>query len=214
LSVPAAMYVFAALAGVALGSADDRRPKLYGPTKIATSLSLLFVVGLPENRFATAIFVGLIFSAFGDVALLFKDRTRPFLTGVVFFLVAHAAYAAAFVSGVGSFSVVAAAIGAALAAAASLLILRQIWSNVSKTLRGPFLVYGAAISTMCGCAAAFFAGSAPGPIRTLVLAGAVLFYLGDSALALNHFGKRLRYGQTISMAFYWSGQLAFALATG
>jgi uncharacterized membrane protein YhhN len=212
LSTTIAVSVFAALALVALAATNGRSPRLYALAKPATTISLFLVTGWPGADFSIAVVVALVFSLFGDIALLRIDSTRHFLAGVGFFFVAHVALTYAFLFGGGAGWAVGVGVAGLLALGVSLATLRHIWPHVAVRMRVPFLIYGAAITIMFSSACAVYAGPWSADLRSAVLAGAILFYLGDMTLALNQFGTPLPQGQTISMALYWSGQLAFALA--
>lgn len=207
-----ALVVFAILAVVGLISAEDRGPRTYAIAKPLTTLSLLLVTGWPAGGFGTAIVAGLVLSVVGDIALLRQQEPRYFVVGLGAFLLAHLAYAAAFLGPGGARVSAAMGLGIVLAAIGAGALLRHIWSGVGAGLKVPVVAYGVVISGMVGAASAFFAGTSPVDVRAAALAGAVLFYFGDTLLALGLFGKPFPLRQTASMALYWAGQLGFALA--
>jgi hypothetical protein len=42
--------------------------------------------------------------------------------------------------------------------------------------------------------------------------GAACFYVGDAALAIDQFHRRIRYAPLLTLGVYWLGQLGIALA--
>lgn len=198
---------FAVLAAIALVCADGRRPRVFAAVKPTATLCLL-LVAWSWSSFGLAIQVGLTLSAVGDAALNRKGEKAYLLVGIGLFMLAHGAYVTAFLSGAGSRLTPGAIAITAAAAAGAGVLLRALWSAIPPALRPPCVVYGLLIAATVGAA-----GTVPAATGNVLLAGAVLFYFGDVALALSLFGRPFPYSQTTSMFLYWSGQLGFALAT-
>jgi uncharacterized membrane protein YhhN len=186
----------ALLVGVSAG-----RPRLFAAGKLTCStgfvgLALALGVGTP---YARIVLVGLLLSALGDLLLL-SARPRPFLGGLVAFLLAHAAYATAFSrAGTGAPWV------AALLALAALLVLRWLWPHLGS-MRAPVVVYCAAISAMLWLAL--------GQPAVGVRVGAALFYLSDLAVARQRFVAQEDRNQLVGLPLYFAGQYLIALSVG
>jgi uncharacterized membrane protein YhhN len=160
--------------------------------------------GLRSN-YGRLILLGLIFSWFGDAALIGESQSR-FLVGLGAFLLAHIAYIAAFV--VLGISVKWAIVAAPPVAVAAIAVTLWLASHVSQELVIPVHVYTAAISLMV--LGAF--GTRGRGATVLVLAGAILFFLSDLSVAA------LRLVQTeiptyiLGLPLYYAGQVCLALS--
>jgi uncharacterized membrane protein YhhN len=200
--------LFLVSAGFAVYGSETRHPWLLLLTKPLTTALLFLVAGWPDERFGVLIWLGILLSLWGDVALL-RDSSRAFLVGLVLFLGAHLCYIGAFV-GVGrpsaSLIVVVLAVGAA-----TLLLLRRLWPRVGS-LRAAVLVYGTAISLMVITAFGTRGGDLPAPAWAWAIAGALLFYVSDSSLALNRFDRPIKHASLLTLGVYWLGQLGIALS--
>lgn len=164
----------------------------------ALSLALLAWLRVPELA-GLFLALGLLFSAAGDVALD-RDRGRYFIAGLGFFLVAQLLYTIAFtragLDGTGwplavLFLVYAVVVGFIL------------WPHLAR-LRVPVAVYLVAI-TLMGLAAALRPGS------WLVPAGAALFIVSDSAIALDKFVRPIPASRYLIMGTYYAAQLLITL---
>ena len=173
------------------------------------ALALLSFLEPARNPAYTAgILVGLLLSLGGDVALMFPDNRKAFTVGLGLFLMAHIAYTVVFLM-VGRFS------GADVLSAVLLLIAGVGFYTLIKpnlgTMRIPVIVYIVVISVMVNRAVSVLAGDAfSRPQGLMVVMGAVLFYVSDIMLAASRFWRLWRYNR-ISLAFYYSGQILFAL---
>jgi len=196
---------------LAIVGGETGRKALMRIGKPLATLSLLLVVGLPPwDRFQTLVVVGILFSLAGDIALL-GDGDREFLIGTVAFLVAHVCYIIAFVGAVRPGGAGAYLSPATVAVAvASVTLVALLWPKAG-VMRGPIVVYAAAITTMVASAFACARVLTPGPAAIGVAAGAVLFYLSDASLAWNRFRSRFRHSLLVILATYWLGQIGIAL---
>jgi uncharacterized membrane protein YhhN len=215
VELPFALVIFGALMMVSLLTADGRWSSLFSVTKPTTTLSLLLVVGFPafptDQRFAVLVIGALLLSALGDTALLHQGRGF-FLAGVFLFMLAHLAYTGAFLMGGGAGPLASTALlGLGVVTASSIWLVRRIWPGVSPALRAPVGLYAVAITIMVGSAYVMLAGPWPDRITVAVLSGAVSFYLSDALLAWSRFRHALPNNQTLSLSFYWVGQLGIAL---
>ena len=153
----------------------------------------------------------LALSAAGD-AFLAQDGETPFLAGLASFLAAHLAYVALFVS-VGSGVAILTAQPwrlalALLAAVGAVVLLRRLLPAAGPAMRLPVAVYAAAILAMLWAAA-----TVPAPV---ILAGAVLFVVSDSLLAIGRFllppdSPRQRATGAAVWILYYLAQAAIAL---
>ncbi len=206
-----------AIACAVLVAAERRGPaELRVGAKLAASAAFL-VVGASvagAHPFARWMLVGLGFGAIGDVLLLGRG-SRAFLAGLVAFLLGHLAYiagAAALVP-VGEWPDAAGAY-AALPLAAGGAALAWMWPRLGA-LRVPVIAYAATIAaTVVGAIAAFRADALPAPQRTLLLAGAVLFFVSDLAVARDRFVARGFVNRLWGLPAYYAGQLLIAWAIG
>jgi len=178
-------------------------------TMMVIAVALLsFLEPANTPAYTAGILVGLLLSLGGDVALMFPDNHKAFTVGLGLFLMAHIAYTVVFLM-VGRFS------GADVLSAVLLLIAGVGFYTLIKpnlgTMRIPVIVYIVVISVMVNRAVAVLAGDAFSRTQGLmVVMGAVLFYVSDIMLAASRFWRLWRYNR-ISLAFYYSGQILFAL---
>jgi uncharacterized membrane protein YhhN len=207
--MPAALIVvFLLTAAIAVYARDTGRRGLAAVTKPLTTALLLPIVGWPTSGFEELIVVGILFSLAGDVVLL-RDGNRPFLIGLVLFLVAHVAYIAAF-AGVGHWSWRIVLYGLGMVFITSTMV-RTVWAGAAG-LRGPVIVYAATITAMVVAACATQGGALSEPASRLAILGAGLFYVSDSSLALDRFHRPIRHASVLTLGVYWLGQLGIALA--
>ena len=93
----------------------------------------------------------------------------------------------------------------------SLVLEAKLLPRLARELRVPVGVYGVILTGTVAGAVAWYATGAPPESRRLVLAGALLLYLGDAFYAYHRFVSRVRYGQSFGLLLYWAGQLALVL---
>jgi uncharacterized membrane protein YhhN len=162
---------------------------------------MLFINLKPfENRINTLMLLGLIFSWAGDMVL-----QLTFVPGLILFLLAHLMYLAAFFMTPGE----------------STIFTRRVWLLIPVLLYGaglcfylygdlgdmrlPVIVYAAVILLMLAGALNRFE-KVNSPSYRLVLAGAVLFVLSDSAIAVNKFSLDFDYSGFVIMSTYIAAQ--------
>ncbi|MFI5210536.1 MAG: lysoplasmalogenase [Gemmatimonadales bacterium] len=181
---------------------------LFKPLTIAILLLLAATGTSPHGpRYQLAIVAGLSCSLVGDVMLMLPgDRLVP---GLAAFLVAHLAYLVAFASGIPFGSAPALLIPLLLIGA---LLLRLLWPGLGS-YRGPVLAYTVAILLMVWSALGRNS-VAPGTGALLAAAGAALFMLSDSILALNRFRRPFPGAQVAIMTSYVAAQAMIALSVG
>ena len=212
IEIPAAAEAWVLLTLVALGLhllAERLEWKaLLAPTKLAASTGFLLVAlraGALESSWGLWIFVGLCLSWVGDACLLSRSRST-FLLGLVAFLLGHVAYCVAFVRyGISpGFAVL---VGGPLALVAWGV---DNWLHgwVEAGMRRPVRAYIIVITMMLTLAVGAWAAGAP----TLVLLGALAFYLSDLSVARDRFVRRDFFNRLWGLPAYYLGQLCLALA--
>jgi len=198
-------WLFCAGGGAALCAllwAEARaRPLVRAVAKTAASLGFLdlaLALGVRDG-YGRLVATGLALSVAGDVCLLAKAR-GAFLAGLGLFLLAHLAYAAAFLP-------LSAPSGGALVAllAAAGAVLRWLWPHLGE-MRLPVVLYAAAITAMLWLAL--------GVARPAVAAGALLFYASDLFVARGAFVLPGKWNQLLGWPLYYAGQYLIALSVG
>jgi uncharacterized membrane protein YhhN len=151
------------------------------------------------------VLAALALSAVGDVALLWRDK-RAFLAGLGAFLLAHVAYAAAFVVlGVSPMAFAVALVGFGGFTAT---VYRQIEPHAADLAR-PVLAYVAVITVMVACAAGAAVEHPDVPHLALFVAAAV-FMLSDVCVARDRFVAPGVDNRLIGLPLYYGAQLGFA----
>ena len=180
---------------------------------------IVWVLGLPRDRFANLILIGLIFSLAGD--LLLQVSSDLFVIGLLSFLVAHLFYIAAF-------------LGVTRQGRWLRLLPFAAWGIIAFLILNPYLgsmllpvaVYIVVIEVMMWRASALV--GAQGKTRDFELAallGAISFGLSDTLLALNRFmwhdtltffniQQAAPFIPTLTIILYWLAQWGLALAAG
>ena len=170
-------------------------------------LAVAWSVGALRHPFGRVLFAGLCLSLCGDLFLIGEARGY-FLAGLVSFLLAHIAYATAFVSrGQDRRWTLSAAQPAAVVA---LAVLAWLTPHTAPALLTPVRVYTAAITLMV--ITAFGARGAGAP--WLLVAGALLFFVSDLSVAMQRLVEidfpTFAWGQPL----YYAGQTCIALGAG
>lgn len=174
---------------------------LRATSKVGASLAvvLLALARGGDSSFDRRVLAGLCLSLVGD-ALLLSARRPAFLAGLVAFLLAHVAYAAAFAPRSATPPWVALPVVAALA-----VVLRWLWPHLG-TMKGPVVAYTLVISAML-----YLALGVGGPRVPL---GASLFYVSDLFVARDRFVKPGLANRIAGLPVYYAAQLLFAAAVG
>lgn len=156
--------------------------------------------GAFESSYGRAIFAGLVLSWFGDVFLMSK-RASWFLAGLVAFLAAHVAYIVAFAGLEPTWTRV--AIGAAALGIIAWRVRRWLRPNLPEGMKRPVDGYILVITTMV--ATAYGAWSSGG--STVMLLGAVAFYLSDLSVARDRFVASAFINRLWGLPMYYVAQL-------
>lgn len=174
-------------------------------TTVLTGALALSATDPVSGRYQALVCMGLLFSLAGDVFLMLpRDR---FVAGLASFLVAHGFYIAAFAPWPPTLQ----APGALLVlVVAGIALLRALWKELG-TLRGPVVVYAAALLAMAWQAAERWAGLGTTP-ALLAAVGAGWFVVSDSVLAWQRFITRSRWGQPVVLSTYFAAQWLIALS--
>jgi alkenylglycerophosphocholine/alkenylglycerophosphoethanolamine hydrolase len=198
----AALAVVAAILYLAGLAFDAPTVRLLSKPVPALALAVLVLCGRRDG-YAAALTTGLTLSALGDVLL---EVPGHFVAGLATFLCAHLAYTAAFVREERRLR-----IGRALPF--SLWLLGAfVWIRPGLgEMTVPVVVYMLAIGTMMWRAAARW-GDHPG--ATAALAGAVLFGLSDTLIAIDRFRVPLPGAPYAIILLYWAGQAGIAASAG
>jgi uncharacterized membrane protein YhhN len=149
------------------------------------------------------VLAALVLSMIGDVLLLSR-ASWAFLGGLGSFLVAHAAFAAAFaVHGVAPVVV---GFGLVAFGLVALLVWRWLAPWVPGHMRAPVIAYVVVITLMVSLAAgATAAGGSP-----RMLAGAFAFYLSDLSVARDRFVREALVNRAWGLPLYYAAQLCLA----
>ena len=166
----------------------------------AASLALLAAGHIP-GRQGKLLAAGFLFSTGGDIALEL-DRDGYFVVGLALFLVAHLFYSAAFLQDARPAAARRPAMVLLLVYSSLLTIL--LWPALGEFLL-PVLIYIVAITAM-----GVIAAMRPGPGAWLVVAGAFLFILSDSLIAINKFLRPVPANRFAVMSTYYSAQFLIA----
>jgi uncharacterized membrane protein YhhN len=180
----------------------------------ATASTAFLVVGWGHDgsAFAQWMFVGLVFGAIGDIALLGRGK-RAFLAGLGAFLVGHVAYVVGIAQLVPPADWLAHARWLALVPLAiGIGTLVVLWSRLGS-LKLPVIAYVLAIVAMVVAAlAAAQAGALPEPARCQLAIGAGLFFISDLAVARDRFVGRALSNKLWGLPTYFAAQLLIAWA--
>ena len=190
---------------------EERRHRAFYVLKPLTTL-LVVGIALAASPAAPAyqhwIVAALLLSLAGDVCLMFTHGAgagaggtdqRWFIGGLGSFLLAHGAFAAAFLQGVAAPDPPGWLAAVVFYAGALLFVLLPR----AGALKLPVLVYCLALAAMVFTAAARHAALSDGASLCALL-GALLFMVSDSALGWRRFVGRFRGAQALILSTYWS----------
>jgi uncharacterized membrane protein YhhN len=180
---------------------------VFRPLTMAVIIGLVVEAGKSAPpAYRIAIGAGLVASLIGDLFMM--PRRKQFTAGLVAFLVAQVFYALAFLSGIKTRFAPVPALALLVYGAALFAILYP----GLKRLRAPVIVYILAISAMVLAAVERYliVGS---PAALAAGAGAVLFLISDSVLAVDRFVKPFRAAQGVILSTYFAAQALIAVST-
>lgn len=191
------------------------RWRLYLPLK--TLLSLLFVAAAvlqprPLDAYFVYLLAGLLLCLAGDVLLAVPGQ-RAFRIGLVAFLLGHLGYVLAFVR-ISQPRGLAFWTGTLVVLVVSAFVFRWLAPFLGR-MKGAVLAYVAVISLMVIAALAVAGNPGLRPAgRTLILAGAVLFYVSDLFVARNRFVGPAFTNRLCGLPLYYTGQFMLAFSVG
>ena len=167
-------------------------------------LMILFLVNLNplRNRLHLIMFTGLFFSWAGDVILEFsKNNGNFFILGLAFFLLAHIAYFTAFITTPGKNSIMSNRFWLLIPVILYGIALGSFLYGDLASMRLPVILYAIVILTM-------LAGAINRKEKVkkssylMVLAGAILFVISDSVIAINKFSYQFESSGIVIMSTY------------
>lgn len=165
--------------------------------KLAPVTALLVWLAPPRGRYATLIFAGLLLSLAGDGFLALPGDW--FMPGLLAFLTAHLCYVAAFLGESRQLELLRAIPFLPWVGGAYLFLFPNLGA-----MAVPVAVYCLVITMMMWRAAATG--------RLAAIAGAILFGLSDTTLALIRFHGGIPYGGAFLILAYWAGQTGIAMS--
>lgn len=176
---------------------------------IAAALLSLTLPG-HSGAYTLSIVLGLLLSLGGDVSLMFQEHKKPFMIGLVFFLLAHVVYGIVFLKFAGITSTF--YIFGAIFVVLGIAIFLFLYPGLEK-MKGPVAAYILIITFMVTSAGSTLSASSfPQAAALLVIVGSILFWFSDVILATNRFRIPMKYNR-LSLLAYFSGQLLIALST-
>lgn len=186
---------------VAEARSSRRGVLLFKPLASAGFVAVALALGAPFSHYSEIVLLALLLSWLGDFLLMFD---RLFLAGLVSFVLAHAAFAAAFA--LRGQSVPWAAVALAILAAAAGLIVRWLRPHLPSDMRVPVYVYVGAITFMVALASGAVAGGSP----WMILAGAVAFFVSDLSVANDRFVHESFFNKLWGLPLYYAAQILLA----
>jgi len=203
-----------AAVSAALAIAADREGRRHRAFYLLKPLTTLLIIGIalaatPDSAaYQRWIVAALLLSLAGDVCLMFTHGAgagargadnRWFIGGLGSFLLAHGAFAAAFLQGVTAPDPPGWLAAVVFYAGALLFVLLPR----AGALKLPVLIYCLALAAMVFTAAARHAALSD-TASLCALFGALLFMLSDSALGWRRFVGRFRGAQALILSTYWT----------
>lgn len=194
----------AAVAALLVAETREWRPGIWLLKPLASTVFVFAAVylGALDSSFGRLILLGLSLSWLGDLLLIPAHRTA-FVAGLASFLLAHLAFAGAFLTKPIDATLLALAAIAMTAIAA--VILRWLWPNLPRIMHIPVVAYVLAISVMMALAV----GTMPALGATLAIP-AGLFVLSDVFVARERFVRSTVFNRFAGLPMYYAAQLLFA----
>ena len=140
----------------------------------------------------------------GDVFLIPRGASTPFLVGLVSFLLGHLGFAVAFtLRGTDPLWM---AVAAALVLPAAFVAMRWLDPHLPDRMRLPVIAYLTVISLMVVTAV----GAAASASRLAIGVGAICFYLSDLHVARHRFVSQSFWNKSWGLPLYYGAQLILA----
>lgn len=206
--IPSALLLAAAVAGLVWSEARSFRTgvRVAKPLASTVFVGTALAAGAIGSSYGRLVLLALVLSWLGDVLLL-GEGVRPFAAGLGSFLLAHLAFAGAFLllpQEPGPLGVAAVAM-----VIVGIVVLRWLWPHLPPRLRPAVAAYVGAISLMVTVAA----GAAPTAGTLLVLAAAA-FAASDVFVARHRFVTPSTVNKAAGLPLYYAAQWVFAWSTG
>ena len=212
LPIPFALIFWIIVGADVLGIATDISwLHLIAKPLLIPVLMLLLVFTSTTAPRKYLLLAGLFFSWLGDLFLLFEDKNALFfIFGLVCFLTTHVFYILYFLKIQSS--------AVSLLKKQPVLIVLVIGYGITlvwflfphlNDLKIPVMIYAAVICTMLLCSLHVFF-KVNRPANMLYLAGAILFVLSDSLLAINKFYQPFAFAGVLIMLTYCAAQYGIA----
>jgi uncharacterized membrane protein YhhN len=167
-------------------------------------LMILFLMNINprENRLHRLMFAGLFFSWAGDVVLEFSKKDgNMFILGLVCFLLAHIMYFTVFLITPGKNSILTNRMYLLLPVIIfGVLLVSYLYADLAE-MRVPVILYAVVILTMLAGALNRIE-KVKKESYYLVLAGAILFIISDSSIAVNKFSHQFESSGIVIMSTY------------
>ena len=176
------------------------------PLLMPVLIGMLYFSGIAGTK-RKWILIGLFFSWLGDIFLLLDSKGSIFfIAGLVSFLITHIFYILYFLS-IGNSA------PSLLKKQPLLIVLILCYGSALVVLLFPYLgelkipviLYAAVICTMLLCSL-HISRKLPAPSNSYFIAGALLFVLSDSLLAINKFYQPFAFAGTLIMLTYCAAQ--------
>lgn len=205
--LPGIALTVVALAVLLYGEGRNIRPLTWIAKLLASTgfLVVAFAAGALTSRYGTIVVAALILSFIGD-ALLIPQSRGAFRVGLLAFLFAHVAFAAAFVvrDVVAGPTIVALAILAAV----GVVVYRWLLPHLSQAMRIAVPAYIVSIVVM----AALAIGTALHFSGLIIAVGAIAFAVSDLAVARDRFVARSFMNRLWGLPLYYAAQILLALS--
>lgn len=190
------------------GTESLREWRIYTKPLILLSLITYFTIKSAREvpgLLRVGVLLALVFSLFGDIFLIFSQQDEKyFLLGLVSFLLAHVTYIVIFLTQRDQLSLRAWRWALIILLLFHLFgFLSLLWPHIGK-MHIPVSLYAAVICTMA--IAATIRKKELGRGYVLVLVGAILFVISDSALAYNKFYQSFDASHYVVMITYAAAQ--------
>lgn len=195
-----ALILASALSALLAIAADwnEQRHRAFYLLKPLTTLLItgIALLGAP-GEYRSLVIAALLLSCAGDICLMFEGN-RWFIGGLGSFLVAHIVFVVAYVAGLDQ---VAPPWWSAGFVIYGLAFFGWLLPRTGP-LKLPVMIYGAALMGMAITASARWV-NLHDTGAALALAGAAIFVVSDSALAVRKFSAAYRHAQPLILSTYW-----------
>jgi len=176
---------------------------IWKPLASTGFVAVALAAGATGFTYGRLVLLALVLSWWGDLLLIPRARAA-FTAGLASFLLGHLAFAVAFVArGVAPLWL---AVTAVVLAAPALAVHRWLRPHVPAPLLIPVRAYVVVICTMVACAFGTYAHAG----GRALLAGALMFFVSDLAVARERFVAQGFVNKTWGLPLYYGGQLLLA----